>query len=368
MTMTRNGARFLILAAAALAMAVSAASCGKGGGPAPAAGGAQAPAKDVTLNGAGATFQFPLMSKWAAVYNGLDPRVKVNYQSIGSGGGIRQITARTVHFGSTDGPMTDAQLAEAGAPVLHVPVTLGAVAVAVNLPNLEKPLDLDGPVLADIFLGKVTKWNDPAIAATNKGATLPDQAITVVHRSDGSGTTYIFVDFLGKVSAEWKDRVGVATSVNWPAGLGGKGNEGVAGTVKQTPGAIGYVELTYALQNGIATARVKNPAGEFVAPSVEAVTAAAAGASATLPEDLRVSITNAAGAGAYPVSGFSWVLVHREQADCDVAKPLVNFLWWAVHAGQSFGPDLHYAPLPAEVVAKCEAKLKSVTCGGRPVL
>lgn len=368
MRSTIHGARFLIVAGV-LAAVVAVAACGKteapGGAPAAAA---KAPEADVSLTGAGATFQFPLMSKWSAEYNRLNPHVKLNYQSIGSGGGIRQVTARTVHFGSTDGPMTEAQMAEAKDPILHVPVTLGAVAVAVNLPGVTKALDLTGPVLADIFLGKVAKWNDPAIAATNPGVALPDQAITVVHRSDGSGTTYIFVDFLSKVSAEWKDKVGVATSVNWPAGLGGKGNEGVAGTVKQTPGAIGYIELTYALQNGIATARVQNPAGEFVAPSVDAVTKAAAGASANLPEDLRVSITNASGAGAYPVSGFSWVLVYRDQADCAIAKPLANFLWWAVHEGQSFGPALHYAPLPAEVVARCEAKLKSVTCGGKPVL
>lgn len=355
-----------------LAVVLALAACGKGEGGAPGAAGsamrAAEPAKSVNLTGAGATFQFPLMSKWAAEYAKALPNVRINYQSIGSGGGIRQITARTVQFGATDGPMTDTQLAEARDPILHVPVTLGAVAVAVHLPEVTRTLDLSGPVLADIFLGRITKWNDPAIAATNPDVALPDRPITVVHRSDGSGTTFIFVDFLAGVSPEWKERVGVATSVNWPAGLGGKGNEGVAGSVKQTPGAIGYVELTYALQNGIPTARVKNPAGEFVAPSVDAVTKAAAGASANLPEDLRVSITNAPGAGAYPISGFSWVLVYREQQDCDMASALARFLWWGVHEGQAYSTPLHYAPLPAGVVARCEAKLRSITCGGKPAL
>jgi phosphate transport system substrate-binding protein len=320
------------------------------------------------LTGAGATFQYPLQSKWSSEYGKAHPEVRVNYQSIGSGGGIRQITARTVQFGATDGPMSNEQLAEAKDPILHVPVTLGAVAVAVNLPEVTKTLDLTGVVLADIFLGKITRWNDPAISATNKGVVLPDRAIAVAHRSDGSGTTYIFVDYLAKVSPEWKNKVGVATSVNWPVGLGAKGNEGVAGTVKQTPGAIGYVELTYALQSGIPTARVQNPAGEFVAPSVDAVTKAAAGAAANLPEDLRVSITNAPGAGAYPISGFSWVLMYLQQQDCSIASALVKYLWWGVHEGQAFSTPLHYAPLPASVVSRCEAKLKSVTCNGSPVL
>lgn len=320
----------------------------------------------ITLNGAGATFQYPLMTKWASEYGRTNPGVRVNYQSIGSGGGIRQLIAGTVHFGATDGPMTDAQLAEAKDPVLHVPVTLGAVAVVTNLPEVTAPLHLSGELLAAIFLGNVTRWDDPAIAAANPDVSLPSTPITVVRRSDGSGTTYIFVDFLAKVSPEWKDRVGVATSVNWPVGLGAKGNEGVAGQVKQTPGSIGYVELTYALQNGLPTARVRNPAGEFVAPSVASVTAA--GASATMPDDLRVSITNAEGPGAYPISGFSWVVLRRPQTDCKVAVPMVRYLSWAVHDGQAFAPPLHYAPLPEAIVARCDAKLASVTCEGRPAL
>ncbi len=264
--------------------------------------------------------------------------------------------------------MTDAQLAEAGVPILHVPVTLGAVAVAVNLPEVAGSLRLPAGTLADIFLGRVTRWNDPALAAANPGVGLPDKAIAVVHRSDGSGTTYIFVDFLAKVSPEWKQKVGVATSVAWPVGLGAKGNEGVTGLVKQTPGALGYVELTYALQNALPVAAIENPSGEFVSPSVESVTAAAASAAADLPDDLRVSITNAPGAGAYPISGFSWVVVRRDLSDCKVAVPLARYLWWAVHEGQAFSAPLHYAPLPEAVVSRCEAKLRSLTCEGRPVL
>lgn len=326
------------------------------------------PSGRVTLTGAGATFQYPLQSKWASEYASRDPGVRINYQSIGSGGGIRQVLADTVHFGATDAPMTDEQLAEAGVPILHVPVTLGAVAVAVNLPEVSGSLRLPANTLVDIFLGRVTRWNDPALAAANPGVGLPDKAIAVVHRSDGSGTTYIFVDFLAKVSPDWKRTVGVATSVAWPVGLGAKGNEGVTGLVKQTPGAIGYVELTYALQNDLPVAAVENPSGEFVSPTIESVIAAAASAAADLPDDLRVSITNAAGAGAYPISGFSWVVVRRDLADCKVAVPLARYLWWAVHEGQAFSSPLHYAPLPPGVVARCEAKLRSLTCEGKPVL
>lgn len=322
----------------------------------------------VTLTGAGATFQYPLQSKWAAEYAAREPGVRVNYQSIGSGGGIRQVIADTVHFGATDGPMTDEQLREAGVPILHIPVTLGAVAVAYNLPEVTTSLRLPARTLVDIFFGRVTRWNDKAIADANPGVGLPEREIAVVHRSDGSGTTYIFVDFLAKVSAEWKEKVGVATSVSWPVGIGAKGNEGVTGLVKQTPGAIGYVELTYALQNRIPVAAIENTQGEFVIPDIESVTAAAATVADRLPDDLRVSITNAAGSGAYPISGFSWVVVRRDLADCKVAVPLARYLWWAVHEGQAYGPPLHYAPLPPSVVERCEAKLRTLTCEGRLVL
>jgi phosphate transport system substrate-binding protein len=360
--MRRTGRFFLALA---LLLAAAPLSCKGGGDTPPVSGGGR-----VTLTGAGATFQFPLQSKWGAAYGEKNPNVRLNYQSIGSGGGIRQVIEGTVDFGATDGPMTDQQLAEAGGPdsVVHVPVTLGAVAVVYNLKDRLGELKLSGPLLADIFLGKTTRWNDPAIAALNPGVALPDAAIVVVHRSDGSGTTFIFVDYLAKVSPEWKQKVGVATSVNWPTGLGAKGNEGVTGQVRQTPGAVGYVELTYAEQNAIPTAAIQNRAGEFVQPSVAAVTAAAASAAASMPADLRVSITDAEGAGAYPLSGFSWVLVRKDIATCARAVPLLRYLWWAVHEGQGFAEPLHYAPLPEAIVKLDEAKLKAVTCEGRPAL
>jgi phosphate transport system substrate-binding protein len=360
---------FRSLVAAGIMLAVGAFAC-KGGPAETVHQGQSEPASGrmVTLAGAGATFQYPLMTKWAAEYHRTNTRVRVNYQSIGSGGGIRQLIAGTVNFGSTDGPMTDEQLAEAKTPVLHVPVTLGAVAVVTNLPGVTESLRLPGDLVAAIFLGSVTRWDDPALVAANPGIPLPATPITVVRRSDGSGTTYIFLDFLAKVSPAWRESVGVATSVNWPVGLGAKGNEGVAGQVKQTPGSIGYVELTYALQNSLPTALVRNPEGEFVAPSVESVTAAAAGASSDMPDDLRVSITNAHGTGAYPISGFSWVVLRQSHADCKVAVPMVRFLSWAVHDGQAFAAPLHYSPLPEAVVARCDAKLASVTCEGRPVL
>src|SRR3954471_7258985 len=270
-------------------------------------------AQKTQINGAGATFPYPIYSKWFAEYNKLHPDVQINYQSIGSGGGIRQVTNRTVFFGATDGPMTQDQLLAAPGKILHFPTVLGADVPVYNLPGVSAELKFTGPVLADIFLGKVTKWNDPQIAKINAGVNLPATDITVVHRSDGSGTTYIFVDYLSKVSQEWKSKVGVATSVNWPVGVGGKGNEGVAGLVQQTPGSIGYVELIYALQNKISYGSVQNAAGEFVKASEAGVTRAAA--AATIPPDFRVSITNAQGAGAYPISSFTWLLLYQSPSD-----------------------------------------------------
>ena len=307
--------------------------------------GATPAAADTNLTGAGASFPYPLYTKWFYEYNKAHPDVKINYQSIGSGGGIRQIVAKTVDFGATDGPMGDDQLATAPATILHLPTVLGAVAVIYNLPGVAK-LNLSGPVLAEIFLGKVTKWNDPAIAALNAGVSLPDTAISVAHRSDGSGTTFCFVDYLSKVSAEWKSKVGKGTSVNWPVGLGGKGNEGVAGTVKQTPNSVGYVELIYATQNGLSYAQVKNAAGKFVAPSVESATAAAAGV--TMPADFRVSIVDAAGEAAYPISTFTWLLVY-EKNDGEKGAVIASFLKWMLDEGQKMAPALGYAPLPAKV-------------------
>jgi len=305
---------------------------------------------DLTIDGAGATFPYPIYSKWFSEYNKLHPEVKINYQSIGSGGGIRQLTNQTVSFGATDGPMTQEQLLAAPGKVLHFPTVLGAVVPIYNLPDVNADLRFSGNLLADIVLGKVTKWNDPAIAAENPGVTLPGSDITLVHRADGSGTTYIFVDYLAKVSAEFKQKVGVATSVNWPTGLGGKGNEGVAGLVKQTPGSIGYVELIYALQNKIAYGAVKNSSGEYVKASLEGVKAAAAVAAGQMPADFRVSITNAPGKEVYPISSFTWLLLYEKAKDKEKSKAMVDFMKWALTEGQKFASDLGYAPLPDTVV------------------
>jgi phosphate transport system substrate-binding protein len=301
------------------------------------------------INGAGATFPNPIYSKWFAEYNKLHPDVEINYQSIGSGGGIRQLTEQTVFFGASDAPMTDEQIGKAPGNILHFPTVLGAVVPVYNLQGVEG-LKFTGAVLADIFLGKIKKWNDPAIAKLNAGAKLPASDITVVHRSDGSGTSFIFVDFLAKVSPEWKEKVGVSSSVNWPAGVGGKGNEGVAGLVTQTPGSLGYVELVYALQNKIAYGSVQNANGEFVAATTDSVTAAAAGAASNMPKDFRVSITNAPGAGAYPISSFTWILMYEDSRDKNYAKVMVEFMKWALGDGQKMAPALGYAALPANVV------------------
>jgi phosphate transport system substrate-binding protein len=311
--------------------------------------GVGAAAQTTQINGAGATFPYPVYSKWFSEYNKLHPNVQINYQSIGSGGGIRQLTAQTVFFGATDGPMTQEQLLGAPGKVMHLPMVLGADVPVYNLPGVGE-LKFTGTVLADIFLGKITKWNDPALVTLNAGAKLPATDITVVHRSDGSGTTYIWVDFLAKASPEWKKRVGVATSVNWPTGVGGKGNEGVAGLVQQVPGSIGYVELIYALQNKIAYGSVQNLAGEFVKASVASVTAAAAGAAQKMPADFRVSITNAEGKGSYPVSSFTWLLLYENPKDKAQSKIMVDFVKWALSDGQKYCAELGYAPLPAEVV------------------
>lgn len=342
-------------------LALFTAACGGGGGPVNPKEGA--PGGALALQGAGATFPYPLYSKWISEFNKKNKDVTIDYQSIGSGGGIKQITARTVDFGASDAPMTDEQLKEAPKELLHIPTVLGAVVVIYNLDGVSG-LKLDGPTLAEIFTGKIKKWNDPKIAALNAGATLPATDIAVAHRSDGSGTTAIFVDYLSKISPEWKDKVGAGTSVNWPTGIGGKGNEGVTGTVKQTPGAIGYVEFIYAKQNNLSYAALKNAAGEFVEPSVDAVTAAAAAVSKTIPDDLRVSITNAEGTGAYPISGFTYLLVYKDQDDAAKGKAIADFLWWGLHDGEGMAKDLFYAPLPAEVLAKAEAKVKLINHGG----
>ena len=313
-----------------------------------------------TINGAGATFPYPIYSKWFAEYNKLKSNVQINYQSIGSGGGIRQLTNQTVFFGATDGPMTPEQLQAAPGRILHLPTVLGAVVPIYNLPGTQGELKFNGPVLADIFLGKITKWNDPAIAKLNSGMKLPATDITVVHRSDGSGTSYIWVDFLAKLSPEWLKKVGVNTSVNWPVGLGGKGNEGVSGLVQQTPGSIGYVELIYALQNKIAYGSVQNAEGEFVRATIQAVTAAAGAAVKNMPKDFRVSITNAPGKGVYPISSFTWLLLYENPKDKAQSKVMVDFMKWALTDGQKFAASLGYAPLPDAVVKLEMAALAKV--------
>jgi phosphate transport system substrate-binding protein len=321
--------------------------------------GASLAAQNVQINGAGATFPYPIYSKWFDEYHKLHPNVSINYQSIGSGGGIRQITNQTVFFGASDGPMTEEQLQAAPGKILHFPTVLGADVPVYNIPNV-KDLKFSGPLLADIFLGKITKWNDPAIAKLNPGVTLPGTNITVVHRAEGSGTTYIWVDYLSKVSPEWKTKVGVSTAVKWPTGVGGQGNEGVAGLVSQTPGAIGYVELIYALQNKISYGSVQNMAGEFVTASEMSVSAAAAAAAGQMPADFRVSITNAPGKGAYPISSFTWLLLYENPKDKNQSRIMVDFMKWALSDGQKLAGPLGYAPLPAEVVKLVSAALQKV--------
>ena len=304
----------------------------------------------VQINGAGATFPNPLYSKWFDEYNKLHPNVRINYQSHGSGAGIRQLSNQTVFFGATDGPMTDEQLLAAPGKILHFPTVLGGVVPVYNIPNVKADLKFTGPVLADIFLGKIKKWNDPAIVKLNAGVMLPSTDIVVVHRSDGSGTTYIWTDYLAKISPEWKSKVGVGQSPNWPVGLGGKGTEGLAGLVTQSPGSIGYVELIYATQNKISYGLVQNMAGEFLKASVESVTAAAAAAAAKMPADFRVSITNAPGKGVYPISSFTWMLFYENPKDKAASKVMVDFMKWALSDGQKLAGPLGYAPLPDPVV------------------
>lgn len=311
-----------------------------------------APAWAQNINAAGATFPYPIYSKWFDEYHKAHPKVQINYQSIGSGGGIRQLLDKTVDFGASDGPMSDEQLKQAGFKILHFPTVLGGAVPSYNVPGLTAELKFTPEAVAGIFLGKVTKWNDPAIAAANAGVKLPAEDIVVVHRSDGSGTTYIWTDYLSKVSDEWRTKVGTNTSVNWPVGLGGKGNEGVAGLVKQTPYSLGYIELIYAIQNNLPYGSVKNPAGEFVKPSLVSVSAAAAGAVASMPDDFRVSITNSPGKGAYPISSFTWLLIPAQIQDGAKKAAIKDFLGWMLTSGQQFCEPLAYAKLPKELVAK----------------
>ena len=312
-----------------------------------------------TLNGAGATFPYPMYSKWFSEYHKLHPDIEINYQSIGSGGGIRQVLAGTVEFGASDGPMTDEQLKEAKTKILHIPTVMGADVPAYNIPGVTAELKFSPSTLAGIFLGKITSWNDAAIKQDNPGVNLPGQSIIVIHRSDGSGTTYIWTDYLSKVSPEWKSQVGKGTSVKWPVGLGGKGNEGVAGMIRQMQGAIGYIELIYAIENKIPYGSVKNAAGDFVKASLEGVTAAAASVK-SMPADFRVSITNAPGKDAYPISSFTWLLIPVQSKDPAKGKILVDFLHWMLEDGEKMTTELAYAPLPSNVAAKVAEAIKQV--------
>jgi len=303
------------------------------------------------ITGAGATFPYPIYSKWFDEYHRMYPTIQINYQSIGSGGGIRQVTEGTVDFGATDGPMTDEQLGQAKTKILHFPTVLGGVVAAYNIPGVTQELNFTPAALVGIFLGKITKWNNPEIKNANSGVNLPDKEIVVVHRADGSGTTYVWVDYLAKVSPEWKSKVGVNTSVNWPVGLGGKGNEGVAGLVQQTPNSLGYVELIYAIQNKMPYGKVRNSSGAFVKAGLESVTAAAAGAAKQMPEDFRVSITNSPAKDAYPISSFTWLLIPQKIADPAKKKVITDFLQWMLGDGQKMVEALSYARLPQEVIA-----------------
>ncbi|HYV24407.1 MAG TPA: phosphate ABC transporter substrate-binding protein PstS [Pyrinomonadaceae bacterium] len=346
----------IITLAAIAVLSIALFGCGGGGS-----------SSEVRLQGAGATFPNPLYQKWISEYGKAHTNVKIDYQSIGSGGGIKQIQARTVDFGASDAPMTDAELKASPAELLHVPTVLGAVVITYNLQGIAKPLRFSPDVVADIFLGKITKWNDARIKADNADANLPANDITVVHRAESSGTSFVFTDYLAKVSADWKQKVGADKAPNWPVGQGGKGNEGVTGQIKQQPNTIGYVELAYATQNKLPAALIKNASGNFVEATIDNVTSAAAGSAANTPDDLRVSITNATGASAYPISSYTYILVYKDQSDATKGKTVVDYLWWGIHDGESFAKDLQYAPLPAEIVKRAEAKINSITSGGKPL-
>jgi phosphate transport system substrate-binding protein len=314
----------------------------------------------MTMTGAGATFPYPMYSKWFDEYAKVDPSVRFNYQSIGSGGGQKQVIAQTVDFGASDGPMSDANLAKAPGKILHIPTVAGAVVITYNVPG-DPTLKLDGPTIANIFMGNVTKWNDPAIAGQNPGVALPDSDISVVHRTDGSGTTYIFTDYLSKVSPDWKSKVGTNTAVRWPTGMGGKGNEGVSGQIKQTPGTFGYVELIYAAQNKMPVAEIKNAAGSYIAPTTASVTAALA--AAQIPDDFRFSMTNSPGVDAYPIAGVTWLLVYQTQTNAEKGEKLVEFLKWALTTGEEMAAPLDYAPLPQELRDRVLKRISEIKVG-----
>ena len=348
---TRTHVFLLLLCLSVVALACS--GCGKG----------SSSSGPISLQGAGATYPNPLYQKWLSEYGKLHPNIRIDYQSIGSGGGIKQIKQGTVDFGASDVFMTDEDLKSAPAQILHIPMVLGAVVLTYNLQAVKQPLHFSPDVVADIFLGKIKRWDDPRIKGDSPGISLPSGDITVVHRSDGSGTTGVWSDYLSKISAEWKQKVGAGASVNWPVGVGQKGNEGVTGQVKQTPNTIGYVELIYALQNSLPVGLIKNKSGNYVQPSLESVTAAAAGSIASTPDDLRVSITDSSGPDSYPVSSYTYILAYKNQKDATKGKALVDYLWWCIHDGQKFANDLKYASLAPEIVKRTEGKINSITSG-----
>lgn len=354
--------------AIAVACGIMLTSCNGSGNGSNADSTASAGSEDNSLMGAGASFPNPLYSKMFSEYNKANG-LKVNYQSIGSGGGIKGLTDKTVDFGASDAPLTDDQAKQMSAPAIHIPATAGAVVLTYNLPDVKDTLMLSPDVLAKIFLGEIKKWNDPQIQAINKTAKLPATDIVVAHRADASGTSNIFTTYLTKVSKDWETKVGKGSSVNWPVGLGGKGNEGVAGTVKQTPGAIGYVELAYAIQNAMAYAKIQNKAGNFITPSIASVTAAA---NIDIPADGKVSLTNTDAADGYPISGLSWILIYQEQKynnrSAEKAAKMVKLIQWMIHDGQQYSAPLNYAPLSAKAVSIGDALLKTVTYEGKPVL
>lgn len=323
----------------------------------------------INIQGSGATFPRPIYQKWMSEYGKLNPNIKIDYQSVGSGAGQRAILDKTADFGASDDPMKDKDLKKADSELLHIPTVLGAVVITYNLEGIDKPLKFAPETVADIYLGKIKKWNDPKIAAENEGVKLPATDITPVYRSDSSGTTGVFTDYFAKVSPEFKEKITYSKQPNWVqgVGIGGKGNEGVMGQVKKTPNTLGYVEVAYAKENNLPVALIKNKAGNFVEPSIENISAAADGVADEMPDDLRVSITNAGGENTYPISSFTYILLYKEQKNATKGKALVDFLWWAIHDGSQFAKDLHYAPLPEKVVKKVEGKLNSITAKGKPL-
>jgi phosphate transport system substrate-binding protein len=358
------GRRELLVLAAGLTFACNkpAGDAEKSGSPSPVS----SQAGPISLNGAGATFPYPLYSKWMAEYNKQFPNIRINYQSIGSGGGIRQIIAGTVDFGASDAPMKDDEAKQATGKLFHIPATIGSVVISYNVPELTETLKLTSETLTEIYLGKIKKWNDPKITADNPSAKLPAKEISVVYRTDGSGTTAVYTDYLAAVSAEWKDKVGAGKSVKWPVGLGAKGNEGVSGQVKTTPYTIGYIERAYATQNKLPMAELKNKAGKFIAPSTAAMSAAAEGVE--IPAELHVSLVNSAAEAAYPITGYTYLLVYADAKDPTKGEAIAKFLWWALHDGQKFAETLDYAPLPAKVITQVEARLKELSAGGKKLL